>query len=135
MKYMIKGIGIDSVEIERFKDWHAYSNSSLSRIFSKQEIDYCLSVPAKSAERFAARFAVREAFLKALQQVFLNTNFALLTVCKAIQIDKTANGAPIIAIDWKKLKVENPKNISFSISWTHNKTDATAILIIYCNQR
>lgn len=62
------GIGIDSVDIERFTEWHTYPRQSLSRIFSDQEIDYCLECPTKSAERFAARFAAREAFLKALHQ-------------------------------------------------------------------
>ena len=63
---MVKGIGIDSIEIARFRLWHTYSYRQLSRIFSSEEIDYCLSNIIKSSERFAVRFAAKEAF-------FLNT--------------------------------------------------------------
>lgn len=63
---MILGIGIDSVEIERFAHWHTYSPKQLKRLFSQEEIDYSLSNPIKTAERFAARFAAKEAFYKAL---------------------------------------------------------------------
>jgi holo-[acyl-carrier protein] synthase len=126
----ISCIGIDSVDIARFQDWHTYSQESLLRIFSQQEIDYCLSVPIKSAERFAARFAVREAFIKALFQMFSETNFSLLTICKAIQVTKLANGSPQLIVDWQKLSIEKPKDFSCSVSWTHTKSVATAIVQI-----
>lgn len=124
---MILGIGIDSVEIERFKEWHTYSEKSLSRIFSESEIAYCLSCPAKSAERFAARFAAREAFLKAFHQAMPAINIPLLTLCKAIKIAKAANGAPLITIDWPLLKSEP---LCCLVSWTHTKATATAIILI-----
>ena len=124
-----RGIGIDSVEIERFKEWHTYPHKSLRRIFSESEIDYCLAVPAKSAERFAARFAVREAFLKALHQAWPDLKIPLLTICKAIAIIKTPNGAPSILINGKLLKLA-ASSIACSVSWTHTKTVATAIVLI-----
>ena len=65
---MIIGIGIDAVAIDRFNTWHTYPQEKLLRIFSEQEISYCLNNKQKSAERFAARFAAREAFFKALGQ-------------------------------------------------------------------
>ena len=51
---MILGVGIDAVEIARFADWHTKSDKQLRRIFSEEEMAYCLSVPAKTAERFAS---------------------------------------------------------------------------------
>ena len=30
---MIRGIGIDSVEIDRFADWHTFSDERLRKIF------------------------------------------------------------------------------------------------------
>ena len=60
---MIVGIGIDSVEINRFKNWKTYQYVKLRRIFSENEIAYCLAAPTKIDERFALRFAAREAFL------------------------------------------------------------------------
>lgn len=123
------GIGIDSVEIERFKEWHTYSEKSLRRIFSPSEIVYCLAVQAKSAERFAARFAVREAFLKALSSAYPTIKFSLLTVCKAIEITKTSYGAPQALINWKLLNLSE-SNINCHISWTHTQLIATAIVMI-----
>ncbi|MDR3549910.1 MAG: 4'-phosphopantetheinyl transferase superfamily protein [Candidatus Babeliales bacterium] len=122
---MILGIGIDSVEIERFVHWTTFPQKSLERIFSAPEIEYCLSCPAKSAERFAARFAIREALLKALQSAFPEERLALLAICKAIRIEKTDSGAPIAYLTGLY-----PQNFSIKISWTHTKTTATAIVCL-----
>ncbi len=60
---MILGIGIDCVDIDRFISWRTFSMQKLHRVFSEQEIAYCLSSTHTqiSAERFAAHFATREA--------------------------------------------------------------------------
>ena len=123
---MILAIGIDSVEIERFSEWTTYSHKSLTRIFTISEIEYCLSCPIKSAERFAARFAAREALFKAMQNAFPQEKIAFLRFCKLITIGKTTNKAPIVSLSpgyyWD--------NISIKISWTHNKTSSTAIVLL-----
>ena len=94
---MILGIGVDTVEVNRFSEWHTYSKKKLLRIFSDEEIEYCLSNPNKSAERFAARFAAREAFFKALSYAYPSKNVPFLTLCKAIIIKKI-NSRPYIII-------------------------------------
>jgi len=60
---MIIGIGIDLVEVKRIKP--LISRKNIARIFTASEIKYCRS-KANSAESFAARFAAKEAFLKAI---------------------------------------------------------------------
>ena len=130
MKQNIIGVGIDSVEIERFKYWHTYSKKSLLRIFSPDEIEYCMSVPIKSAERFAARFAVREAFLKALRQAMPETSFPLLKICASIKICSHLNLAPKVFVDWNQLCLTD-KKFNTHVSWTHTKTAATAIIILH----
>lgn len=122
---MILGIGIDSVEIERFGHWATLAPKSLERIFSAPEIEYCLSCPAKSAERFAARFAAREAFFKALQSAMPETKMAFLSICKAIAIERADNGMPIA-----HLLGLYSQDFSIKISWTHTKTTATAIVCL-----
>ncbi len=129
MQQTIRSIGIDSVEIERFKEWHTYPEKSLRRIFSHAEIAYCLAVQSKSAERFAARFAAREAFLKAFSSAYPTQKFSLLALCKAIQIIKTPHGAPEIIMNWQSLTIIKP-SFNCHISWTHTKLTATAIVII-----
>lgn len=127
---MILGIGIDSVEISRFNHWHTYPLQSLRRIFSEQEIEYCLSSQACSAERFAARFAAREALLKALSQAFPNQSFSLLALCKAVTIHKNPNGAPYLTITWPIIGLAHEPDIQALISWTHTAKTATAIIML-----
>ena len=63
---MILGIGVDIVEIDRIKNsMERYEDRFLSRIFNKQEIDYCMQ-KGNPAIHFAARFASKEAVVKSL---------------------------------------------------------------------
>lgn len=120
---MILGIGIDSVEIARFAHWHNYNQKQLLRIYSQCEIDYCLASSVKSAERFAARFAAREALFKAYSFWQLDHTIPFLTFCKAITIIKK-NGAPVPILD----RSLAPCKALLSI--THTATTATAFVIL-----
>lgn len=95
---MVLGIGTDIIEIARVKK--ALENKAfIERVFSKTEQDYCEARGAQAAASYAARFAGKEAVMKALgtglaggrlleieimpdekgkPQVFLSGSFALL---------------------------------------------------------
>lgn len=118
---MIVGIGVDIVDIHRFDAWHTKSRSSLARIFSESEIDYCLAVAAKSAERFAIRYAAKEAFFKAINRKQL---CSLLTACKAFSIP---DGTGIPAIDWNMLQIQ-PWHVYCSLS--HSNMVAIAYVVV-----
>ena len=63
---MISGIGTDIVAIERFQRFIDENNTTLlRRLFTEQERTHC-SAKKQSASCYAARFAAKEAFLKAL---------------------------------------------------------------------
>ncbi|MCX5825009.1 MAG: holo-ACP synthase [Deltaproteobacteria bacterium] len=63
---MIFGVGIDLVEIGRIENvLKKWEEKFLCRIYSAEEIRYC-NGQARPAVHFAARFAVKEAFLKAI---------------------------------------------------------------------
>jgi phosphopantetheine--protein transferase-like protein len=124
---MICGIGIDTVEIERFADWRHYSSKKLSRLFSPQEIDYCLEQPNKSAERFAVRFAAREALYKALSYAYPYYSFPFLTLCKHIAIIKTGN-RPYLAVIGD-IGVDC-NGLTFHISFSHTRNHAAAFIVI-----
>lgn len=119
-------VGIDAVEIERFRDWHTYSIKKLRRVFTEKEIEYCLRVQEKSAERFAVRFAAKEAFYKALSSKH-KPSFSFLTLCKYVEIDKRAHGAVFLSVNWQALRLA-PYATSCSLSHTH--TTAIAVVII-----
>ncbi|MBV8207743.1 MAG: holo-ACP synthase [Acidobacteria bacterium] len=62
----IVGTGIDLVEVERIEQSiERFGERFLKRVFTAEEIRYCRS-KANSAERFAARFAAKEAGMKAI---------------------------------------------------------------------
>lgn len=122
---MIMGIGLDAVDVARFTDYKKHKN--LDRIFQPEEIHYCTRVPAKSAERFAARFAAKEALYKALTHI--NGGMPpcpFLQLCKLCTI--IANPAPTAHIsDWQALKL-TPHTILITLTHTENLALAQVIL-------
>jgi len=128
---MILAHGLDAIEIARFTHWHKYSNTRLLRVFSPEEIDYCLQTRAKSAERFAARFAAKEATYKAACSLGLK-NISFLAFCKIISIEKNDNNSPMIKINIVNTEISDIfYSMKIIASITHTKTIAIASIIIY----
>ena len=135
---MTPTIGIDLVETERFKRWHTYSDRQLRKLFSAAEITYCRAIPAKSAERFAVRFAAREALFKALSPYtnLTGPNSAppLLTLFACTEIRTDSNGVRF-HIDWDLLKeyypIKKTTNITIQTSFSHTSTTACAVVMTH----
>ena len=127
---MIVGTGVDSVEIERFSKWHTYSKKKLQRIFSPTEIEFCLKNKSKSSERFAARFAAKEAFYKAFSLIKKNPT-TIFSVFRNIFVQKQ-NNIPSLKIDWLALGVDTSDYI-VHMSITHSRQIATVFVIIEKN--
>jgi phosphopantetheine--protein transferase-like protein len=126
---MIQGIGIDAVDIMRCAQWHLMSPVRLQRIFSAEEISYCRAHPLKSAERFAVRFAAKEAFFKAWSSAFPEKYVPFLTVCKAITVELSGVQAPSLRVRWELLPpLEQP--VQPLLSLTHTRTIATAAVLL-----
>jgi holo-[acyl-carrier protein] synthase len=124
---MILGIGVDTIEIARFTSWHTYSQKKLLRIFSQEEIDYCLSNQQKSAERFAVRFAAREALYKALCCAFPDTRIPFLTLCVSISVTKK-DGTPYLII-YDDIGIDT-SSLTIHFSLSHSYTVATAFVVL-----
>jgi phosphopantetheine--protein transferase-like protein len=132
---MIVGIGIDTVNVHRFADWHAKTAEQLQKIYSLEEIDYCLHENQQtSAERFAARFAAREAFYKAYHAMCAHLNIenkkTLLMTQKHVQIKRNNIGVPILHVNWSTLLPKDIKPPKAHISLTHTAEIATAIILL-----
>ncbi|MGC2310880.1 MAG: 4'-phosphopantetheinyl transferase superfamily protein [Candidatus Babeliaceae bacterium] len=121
-------VGIDAAEIVRFKEWHKKPFQQLNRIFSIQEIAYCLNNDQLSAQRFAARFAAKEALYKVLTQ--LSTALPpFFTVCSASSLEHLPSGVPCFTINWERLDlIASP--ITVSITHTH----AIAVAIVFLSE-
>ena len=64
---MIVSIGIDITEVYRMRETIARTPRFVERVFTPAEREYCDSRGAAAAQSYAARFAAKEAFLKALK--------------------------------------------------------------------
>ncbi len=126
---MILSIGLDTIEIQRFKNWHKFNTTQLKKIYQAEEIEYCLENQTKSAERLAIRFAAKEAAYKAINSL-LKERISFFKFCKVVKITRNKNSEPLLIIDWKKLNLNfDSKKILIKISLTHSKTIATAIVL------
>ena len=114
---MILGNGIDIIEIERIaKAIKQWGDGFLNHVFTKEEIAYARKHRYPN-QHFAARFAAKEAVLKALGD---NAHIHW----KDIRISNDKNGKPICAYTKNKLK----NKILISISHTKNYAVASAII-------
>lgn len=66
MAAVILGIGVDVVEVDRVRQALSRRPRLAERLFTPQEIAYCRKGRHHRFSRFAARFAAKEALLKAL---------------------------------------------------------------------
>ena len=84
----LAGIGVDIVEIARMERALKRTPSFRTRLFTAEARAYCDS-SARPAEHYAARFAAREAVLKAL-----GTGFSEGIGYSDVSVTRDANGRP-----------------------------------------
>ena len=114
---MIYGTGIDIIEIDRIeKAIKRWGKTFLEHVFLKEEIEYARRRKFPT-QHFAARFAAKEAVLKAFGE---NSHISW----KDIKITNDKDGKPLCQYRDKKFK----RKILISIS--HTKTYAVASAII-----
>ena len=125
---MIKGTGIDIVDIDRMEAIvKRYGDLFLNKIFTKTEIAYCASTPVATL-RYAGRWAVKEAFYKALPA-------SCQKVCfwKSIEVvtDHTT-GAPSLSVCSEQLKtmMKNSGIDNTFISLSHEKKFCIAFAVL-----
>lgn len=121
----IKGIGIDLVEIDRIATSLQKDNGFRELVFAPEEISYCESKTQKY-EHYAARFAAKEAFLKAL-----GTGWVTGTAFNEIIVQNTPTGKPELAFTGTTARtIEALACNHISVSLTHTKTTAGAVVVI-----
>lgn len=122
---MIKGIGTDIIEIERIKKALKIDSGFELRLFSQKEIDYCRS-KLKSEIHFAARFAAKEAFFKAM-----GTGWRDGMKWEEISIRNDTLGKPEIELKGKTREIFSRKKMrKINLSISHTKEYAVAFVII-----
>lgn len=116
--HQIIGIGIDLEEVRRFHCKTPAQERLQPKVFTEAEIRYCRS-KRNSAQHFAARFAAKEAFYKALGGN-LPDEFGFHDV----EVVHDALGAPHLEIHGEGLE-----HVSCVVSLSHSRELATAIVV------
>ena len=121
----IVGIGTDLTDVVRIRALlEKYSGAFLKKAFGDVEASYCMSL-ANPAESLAARFAAKEAVLKAL-----GTGFGSLAPAD-VEITHDASGAPAYLINEKTrsaLQARGAQSAFLSVTHDGDYAMATAIL-------
>ncbi len=125
---MILGIGTDIFDVERMKNRLEKEPSFIDGIFTEKEINYCNQFKNKS-QRFAARYAAKEALLKAL-----GTGWRNGITFKDINISNDKLGKPSIELTGVAKQIADKLEVtSIHLSMSHTESLANAFVIINKN--
>jgi holo-[acyl-carrier protein] synthase len=123
---MIVGTGIDIAEVPRIAaSIERFGGRFLRRVFTAGEIRYCES-KSNRAERYAARFAAKEAAMKAL-----GTGWSHGVRWRDIEVSRQPGGRPTILFHGKAAEVAaklGTAHIALSLSHTAEQAIAQVIL-------
>jgi holo-[acyl-carrier protein] synthase len=123
---LILGIGIDLLETARMR--RALDRSGdrfVSRVFTEAEAAYCRR-QRRPEQRFAVRFAAKEAFLKAL-----GTGWSGGISWRDVEVDRKLGGAPRILLAGRAAEIASRKGVErIHLSLTHLAETVAAVVVI-----
>src|SRR5438309_12101715 len=123
---MIVGTGIDIADVHRVAEaMERFGNRFLHRVFTEGEIRYCQS-KANRVERFAARFAAKEAGMKAL-----GTGWNHGVRWRDLEVRRQPGGRPTLMFHGKASAFATELGVHHvALSLTHQAADAIAQVIL-----
>lgn len=120
---MIRGIGTDIVEIARVEKACRRENFK-AFVFTEIEQAYCESRGKNSAASYAARFAAKEAFFKAL-------GTGIFTRPAEVEVVNGASGRPEIFLHGKAKSLAHERGVTkIFVSLSHSHEFATAVCVL-----
>ena len=122
---MIVGLGIDIAEVGRVKAAiERYGETFLRRVYTAKEREYCERFKNKY-ERYAGRFAAKEAVMKAL-----GTGWGRGVRWVDVEVVREKGGRPTIMLAGEAAKVAERLGVKhISVSITHTADQAFAQVI------
>jgi holo-[acyl-carrier protein] synthase len=123
---VILGVGVDIAEVARVREAiERHGERFLQRVFTPVEVEYCQR-HKNSYERFAARFAVKEAAMKAL-----GTGWRGGVTWRDFELSNAASGKPDLQLTGKALEIYRSLGAArIVVSLTHADSYALAQVII-----
>ncbi len=123
---MILGIGVDLCEVERIEAAIVrHGERFLTRLYTPEERAYCDSKPNRM-ERFAGRFAAKEAAMKAL-----GTGWSRGVTWRDFEVARAASGQPVILLHGSARKIADKLGVGRAlVTITHTKSMAMAQVVM-----
>lgn len=122
---MIHGVGTDMIEVARIESRIRKEQGFRELVFSEAEIGYC-NRKTHPYQHYAARFAAKEAFFKALGTGWING-----TAFNEIEVVNDEMGRPHINLRGSTNEVVRAYNIGvIHVSLSHLQETASAFVVI-----
>ena len=122
---MIKGLGVDSIELARIERvYNEYGTRFLNRVYAPVEQAYALRYK-DPVPRLAARFAAKEACMKAL-----GTGWSNGVRWRDIVVANAPSGKPEIQLYGKAREFAELQSVSrIHVTISHSREQATVVVI------
>jgi holo-[acyl-carrier protein] synthase len=119
----VRGIGVDAVDVERFRQVMARRPGIVHRLFTETERAYALR-SRDPGPRLAVRFAAKEAVLKALGVGVGAAGF------RDVEVVRGDNGEPGLALSGRAAALSAGRGVRrWHVSLTHTDTVAVAAVV------
>lgn len=121
-------LGVDLVSVRDVAESLArFGERYTGRLFTRDEIAYCLSDPELAAQRFAARFAAKEAVMKALRVLATDA-----VAWGSIEVRRMPEGwCEIVLHDAAKQLADRAGVCDLALSMSHERDYATATVVAH----
>ncbi len=125
---LVTSSGIDLVPVQDLAVRMSAQPDLEARIFTRREISYCRSRPRRSGEHFAARFAAKEAVLKALE-----ADPGHRIAWTDIEVAKRVDGRPYIRLHGAAEQHARSRRVrAISVSLSHAGGLSIASALVTC---
>jgi len=123
---MIYGIGIDLVKVKRIEEaLERWGERFQNKVFTPGEVRYCLQKKTPSPN-FAARFAAKEAFVKAL-----GIGIRRGVHWKDVEVQRGSLGKPVLKINGRAVEICQKERIEgLFLSLTHDGEYSWAVVVL-----
>ncbi len=124
---MVIGVGTDLIEIRRVQQsMDRFGERFLERIFTAEEIGYCLAKRRNATESFAARFAAKEAGAKAL-----GTGISRGVSWKELAVRRALGSRPTLHLAGRAAELAAAMGVRrVHLSLTHSREMALAVVVL-----
>ncbi len=118
-------VGIDIVQISRIAaSVGEFGPRFLHRLFTDDEVSYATAIPALTAKRLAARFAAKEAALKAFDLSEAGVDW------REIEVRQESDGACRLVLHGKAAALSGASADAIALSLSHDGDYATAFVAV-----